>query len=112
MNNTFENQVSLNRAQEMISRFNGELQNQTKQQVQYNHYTCNYGEIIVPKAVILSDNTITAIKIILDAYAYVYNYNIPVIMTGYTDENNLKFENFQLGLLLYIENGKLNILRK
>lgn len=114
--NAFTNPETIKRAQEFLNTVilseNQQTQQCPHQPVWYNHYTCNYGEIIIPQNIVVLESTINAIRVLLDAYAYICNCRIELQMQGYTDEDNMTFESTQFGIIFCIENGKINILRK
>ena len=113
--NAFTNPETIKRAQEFLNTVvlpENQLQQSPNQPVWYNHYTCNCGEIIIPQNIVVLESTINAIRVLLDAYAYVCNCRIELQMRGYTDEDNMTFESTQFGIIFCIENGKINILRK
>ena len=122
--NTITNPETIKRAQELVDAMKTGQQliqqltgpeQQTQQPIQqpvwYNHFTCTYGEIIVPQNIVLPEMTINAIRVLLDAYAHILNCRLELYLNGYTDENNMRFLSSQFGIVFIIDNGKISIIR-
>lgn len=122
--NAFTNPETIKRAQELVDAMKtgqqlihqiAEHEQQTQQPMQqpvwYNHFTCTYGEIIVPQNIVLPEMTINSIRVLLDAYAHILNCRLELYLNGYTDENNMRFLSSQFGIVFIIDNGKISIIR-